>query len=377
MGDYTEVFVGMDVAKLKNAVAIAEAGRSGEVLYLGEIENTPEATRKLVAKLAAKYSRITFCYEAGPTGYGLHRWVKELGYECLVVAPSLIPSKPGDRVKTNRRDALNLAKLLRAGELTAVWVPGEEHEAMRDLLRGRDAAVNDLRSKRQQVTSFLLRHGRSYPGKKTWGTRHERWLAGQKFERLAQRIAFEETVMAARQAKERRDRLEAAIIELTPQWSLGQMAEAMQAMRGVDIIAASTFLAEVGDLSRFGNPHQLMSYLGLAPSERSTGDSVKRGPITKAGNTRARRMLVESAWAYRFPPRISERQRHKLEKAPRVIREIAWKAQQRLSKRYRTLTAKGKKSTVAITAVARELAGFLWAVGREMAAAGQPVRAAG
>ena len=239
---------------------------------------------------------------------------------------------------------------------------------MRDLVRARDAAVNDLRAKRQQVTSFLLRHGRSYPGKKTWGARHDRWLAGQKLERLAQRIAFEEIVMAARQAKERLERLEAAIIELTPQWSLGQVAEAMQAMRGVDIIAASTFLAEVGDLSRFDNPRQLMSYLGLTPSERSTGDSIKRGPITKAGNTRARRMLVESAWAYRFPPRVSERQLRKLEKAPRIVREIAWKAQQRLSKRYRTLTAKGKKSTVAITAVARELAGFLWAVGREMAA---------
>lgn len=379
MGDYTEVFVGLDVAKLKNAVAIAEAGRSGEVRYLGEIENTPEATRKLVTKLSAKYARMTFCYEAGPTGYGLHRWIAELGYECLVAAPSLIPSKPGDRVKTNRRDALNLAKLLRAGELTAVWVPGEEHEAMRDLVRARDAAVNDLRAKRQQVTSFLLRHGRSYPGKKTWGARHERWLAGQKLERLAQRIAFEEIVMAARQAKERLERLEAAIIELTPQWSLGHVAAAMQAMRGVDIIAASTFLAEVGDLSRFDNPRQLMSYLGLTPSERSTGDSIKRGPITKAGNTRARRMLVESAWAYRFPPRVSERQLRKLEKAPRIIREIAWKAQQRLSKRYRTLTAKGKKSTVAVTAVARELAGFLWAVGREMAAnvaGGQSVRTA-
>ena len=302
----------------------------------------PEATRKLVAKLSAKYSPMTFCYEAGPTGYGLHRWIEELGYECLVAAPSLIPSKPGDRVKTNRRDALNLAKLLRAGELTAVWVPGEEHEAMRDLVRARDAAVNDLRAKRQQVTSFLLRHGRSYLGKKTWGTRHDRWLAGQKLERLAQRIAFEEIVTATRQAKERPDRLEAAIIELTPQWLLGPMAEAMQAMRGVDIIAASTFLAEVGDLSRFDNPRQLMSYLGLTPSERSTGDSIKRYPITKAGNTRARRMLVESARAYRFPPRISERQRCKLEKAPRIVREIAWKAQQRLSKRYRTLTARGR-----------------------------------
>jgi transposase len=371
MGDYTEVFVAFDVAKLKNAVAVAEAGRSGEVRYLGEIENTLEATRKLIAKLSAKYTGLTFCYEAGPTGYGLHRWISDLGHECMVVAPSLIPSKPGDRVKTNRRDAINLAKLLRAGELTAVWVPGEEHEAMRDLVRARDAGVNDLRAKRQQVTSFLLRHGRSYPGKKTWGARHDRWLVDQKLEHLAQRIAFEETVMAARQAKERVERLEAAIIELVPQWSLGHVAEAMQAMRGVDIIAAVIFLAEIGDLSRFGNPRQLMSYLGLVPSERSTGDSIKRGPITKAGNTRARRMLVESAWAYRFPPRVSARKQLKLEKAPRIVREIAWKAQMRLTKRYRALTAKGKKSTVAITAVARELAGFLWAVAREMAAIGE------
>jgi transposase len=200
MRDYSEVFVAFDVAKLKNAVAIADAGRGGEVRYLGEIENTAEATRRLATKLSARYARLTFCYEAGPTGYGLHRWLKALGHECLVVAPSLIPSKPGDRVKTNRRDAINLAKLLRAGELTAVWVPDEAHEAMRDLVRARDAAVSDLRAKRQRVTSFLLRHGRSYPGKMNWGARHDRWLAEQKLEHLAQRIAFEETVMAARQA---------------------------------------------------------------------------------------------------------------------------------------------------------------------------------
>lgn len=320
MADYTEVFVALDGAKLKNAVPIAEAGRSGEVRYLGEIENTPEATRKLVAKLSAKYTRLTFCYEAGPTGYGLYHWIKALGHECLVVAPSLIPSTPGDRVKTNRRDAINLAKLLRAGELTAVWVPGEEHEAMRDLVRGRDAAVNDLRAIRQQVTSFLLRCGRSYPGKKTWGARHGRWLAEQKMAHLAQRIAFEEAVIAARQAKERVERLEAAIIELVPQWSLGRVAEAMQAMRGGDIISAAIFLAEVGDLSRFNNPRQLMSYLGLVPSERSTGESIRRGPITKAGNARARRMLVESAWAYRFPPRVSAQKQQKLEKVPRSPR---------------------------------------------------------
>jgi len=283
---------------------------------------------------------------------GLHRLISDLGHECLVVAPSLIPSKPGDRVKTNRRDAINLAKLLRAGELTAVWVPGEDHEAMRDLVRTRDAAVNDLRAKRKRVTAFLLRHGRSYPNKKSWGARYNRRRAEQKMDHLAQRIAFEETVVAARPAKERVERLEAGIIELVPQLSLGPVAEAMQAMRGVDIIAAAIFLTEVGDLSRFDNPRQLISYLGLVPSERSTGDSVKRGPITKAGNIRARRMLVESAWAYRFPPRVSARKQQKLEKAPRSVREIAWKAQMRLTRRYRALNAKGKKSTVAINGFA-------------------------
>jgi transposase len=197
---------------------------------------------------------------------------------------------------------------------------------------------------------------------------------------LVQRIAFEETVMAARQATERLQRLETAIVELVPQWSLGPVAEAMQIMRGVDIVSAAIFLAEVGDLSRFDNPRQLMSYLGPVPSERSTGDSIKRGPITKAGNTRARRMLVESAWAYRFPPRVSTRKQRKLDKVPRIVREIAWKAQMRLTRRYRALNTKGKKSTVAITAVARELAGFLWAIGREanaiVAAASPPARTA-
>jgi transposase len=370
VGEHSEVFVALDVAKLKNAVAIADGGRRGEVRYLGEIDNTPEATRKLISKLSKTYKKMTFCYEAGPTGYGLFRWIMDLGHECIVVAPSLIPSKPGDRVKTNRRDAESLAKLLRAGELTAVWVPDAKHEAMRDLVRAREAAAQDLTRKRQQVTSFLLRHGRSYPRKTTWGATHARWLTEQVFQHAEQRIAFEELVMAARQAKERVERLEAVIAEFVPKWSMAPLVEALQAMRGIDLVAASILLAELGDLRRFDSPRQLMAFLGLVPSERSTGDTVRRGGITKTGNIRARRVLIESAWSYRHPPRLSTRKRFLFDRAPRTVREIAWKAQSRLSARTRALTAKGKRSTVVVAAVARELAGFIWAIGREVA----PVR---
>jgi transposase len=369
VSEHSEVFVGLDVAKSRNAVALAESGRRGEVRYLGEIDNTAEATRRLIAKLSKSYRSMVFCYEAGPTGYGLYRLIEDLGHECIVVAPSLIPSKPGDRVKTNRRDAESLAKLLRAGELTAVWVPDPRHEAMRDLVRAREAAAQDQTRKRQQVTSFLLRYGRSYPRKKTWGPTHARWLTEQAFEQVEQRIAFEELVMAARQAAERVGRLEAAIVEFVPQWSMAPLVEALQALRGIDIVAASILLAELGDLTRFDSPRQLMAFLGLVPSERSTGDSVRRGGITKTGNARARRVLIESAWTYRHPPRLSTRKRFLVARAPRPVREIAWKAQTRLSARTRALTAKGKRSTVVVAAVARELAGFIWAIGREVAPA--------
>jgi transposase len=369
VGDHSEVFVALDVAKGKNAVAIAEGGRRGEVRYLGEIENSRDATRKLVAKLCKTYQRLTFCYEAGPTGYGLYRWIKDLGHDCIVVAPSLIPSKPGDRVKTNRRDAESMAKLLRAGELTAVWVPDEKHEAMRDLVRAREGAAQDLTRKRQQVTAFLLRHGRTYPRKKTWGATHARWLTEQVFQLAPQRIAFEELVMAVRQAKERVSRLDEAIAEFAPHWSMAPLVEALQAMRGIDLVAAAVLLAELGDLRRFDNPRRMMGYLGLVPSERSTGATVRRGAITKSGNIRARRILIESAWTYRHPPRLSTRKRFLFDRAPRTVREIAWKAQTRLSARTRALTGKAKRSTIVTAAIARELAGFIWAIGQEVAPA--------
>src|SRR5215470_1045047 len=246
MGNNIEAFVAFDTSKLRNAVAIAEAGRSGEVRFLGEIENNGAATAKLVRKLAAKYQRLTFCYEAGPTGYGLHRQITSLGHDCMVVAPSLIPTKPGDRVKTNRRDALSLVKLLRAGELTAVWVPDPRHEAVRDLTRARGAAVEDLRRKCQQVSAFLLRQGRHYAdGKKTWTKAYMRWLASQKFEHPEQRIAFEEMLLAVRQAQERIERLEQAIRAAVPDWSLAAVATALMAMRGIDMVSATAFLAEI------------------------------------------------------------------------------------------------------------------------------------
>lgn len=367
MNDHIAAFVAFDTSKLRNAVAIAEEGRTGEVRFFGEIDNTAEATARLVKKLAAKYERLAFCYEAGPTGYGLYRQITALGHECVVAAPSLIPKKPGDRVKTNRRDALDLAKLLRAGQLTAVWVSDPRHEAMRDLTRARGAAVQDARMKGQQVSAFLLRLGRHYPGKTAWTKKHMSWLASQQFDHPEQRIAFEEMLLAVRQAQERIARLEEAIRLAVPDWSLAEVVQALMAMRGIDMVTATAFLAEIGDLSRFRSPRELMAYLGLVPSERSTGERVERGPITKAGNRRARRLLIESAWAYRHPPRVGKDKQAKVAAAPQAVREIAWKAQHRLYARYRALTRNGKLKTVAITAMARELAAFIWAISREIA----------
>jgi transposase len=366
MEEHSEAYVAFDSSKLRNAVAIAEGERSGEVRFVGEIANSAAATAKLVRRLAGKYRRLSFCYEAGPTGYGLYRQIKSLGHDCVVVAPSLIPKRPGDRVKTNRRDALSLAKLLRAGELTAVWVADERHEAMRELTRARGAAAEDLRRKRQHVSAFLLRQGLHYAGKTSWSKAYWGWLAALKLAHVEERIVFEEMLLGVRQAEERIARLEAAIRAAVPDWSLAELVTALLAMRGLDLVAASAFVAEVGDLSRFATPRQVMAYLGLVPSEDSTGDTVRHGPITKTGNRRARRILVECAWSYQHPPRIGQDKQAKVAAAPPSVRAIAWKAQCRLCRRYRALTRRGKLKTVAVTAVARELAGFIWAISREL-----------
>ncbi len=279
-------FVGIDTAKAGNGVAVAESGRNGDVRSLGEFDSTPDGVSKLIRRLASHHETLQVCYEAGPTGYGLYRQVLALGHECTVVAPSLIPRRPGDRVKTNRRDAQSLARLLRAGGLTPVWVPDETHEAVRNLVRTRVTAIEDYRRKRQHVAAFLLRHGRTYEGKSSWKGRHLRWLDRQNFAHPAQRLAFQEMLNAVRAAAERIERLEAALEEIVPSWTMAPVVAAFQTMRGVKFLTATTMVAEAGDLRRFDHPRRLMAFLGLVPSERSTGDTRRQGGITKTGTPR-------------------------------------------------------------------------------------------
>jgi len=241
------------------------------------------------------------------------------------------------------------------------------HEAVRDLVRARTAAMEDLHKKRQQLLSFLLRHGRIFPGRHHWSRAHERWLAGQKFEHVAQQIVLQEAVDAIADAAARLDRLEKQVVEIVPTWSMAPVVAAYQAMRGVSLMVATTFAAEIGDVRRFDNPRQLMAFLGLVPSERSTGESVRRAGLTLAGNRRARRALIEGAWAYRHPARVTETIRKRLDGLPKAVRDIAWKAQTRLCNRYRRLSATGKLLPVVVAAIAREMAAFLWAIGQQVA----------
>ena len=367
MGEYSEAYVAFDTSKTKHAVAIADGGRRGEVRFLGDVASSPARVERLARKLAERYDKLHFCYEAGPTGYGLYRHIRELGHDCTVVAPSLIPKKPGERIKTNRRDAVTLARLLRAGELTAVWVPDALHEAVRDLVRAREAAAQDLRRKRQQLLSFLLRHGRIFDGRRHWTLAHRRWLAGQSFAHPAQQIVFQDALEAIEEAPARLQRLEQQLVAIVPSWSMAPVVDAYQAMRGASFLVAITVAAEIGDLRRFDNPRQLMAFLGLVPRERSTGATVRRAGLTLAGNRRARRVLVEAAWSYRHPARVSEPLRARLAGLPKPVRDIAWKAQIRLCARYRRLSAAGKKLPVVIAAIAREMAAFLWAIARQVA----------
>ena len=255
--------------------------------------SSPATVEKVIGKLAARYAMLHVCYEAGPTGYGLYRQVKALGHDCAVVAPIADPEEPGDRVKTNRRDAVTLARLHRAGELTSIWVPDAIHEAVRDLARAREAAAEDLRKKRQQLLAFLLRHGRIFDGLRHWTVTHLRWLARPSFEHPAQQIVFQDAINAIEDAIQRLRRLDQQLAAIVPSWSMAPVIAAYQAMRGVSFLVAVTFVAEIGDVRRFDNPRQLMSFLGLVPSERSTGETVRRAGLTLAGNRRARRALVE------------------------------------------------------------------------------------
>ena len=328
MGDRI-TYDGVYVHKDGIAVAVAEGGIRGEVREYGRITNTAAALDRLMRKLGGASVRLRFCYEAGPCGYGIQRHLSAHGHECVVVTPSLIPKRAGDRVKTDRRDAASLARLHRAGEPTAVWVPDPGHEAMRDLVRARLDAVHALRRARQQLSGFLLPQGCHY--RRPASTKlHRRWLAGLKFEQAVHHIVLEDYIAAVDAAVARRDRLTAQIEAMLPDWTLAPVVAALQTLRGMALVNAATLIAELGDLSRFANPRQLIAYLGLVPSEHSSGTSVKRGGLTKAGNSAARRLLIEAAWCYRFPARISRELLLRQENQPRPIREIAGKAQLRL-----------------------------------------------
>jgi transposase len=276
------IFVGMDVHKATISIAVADGARGGEVRQLGNFLNRADHVGKLVERLSKTDGRrLRFCYEAGPCGYGLHRQITDLGHECVVVAPSLIPMKAGDRIKTDRRDAVMLAKLHRAGELTAVWVPDAAHEAMRDLIRARATAVRVLGKARQHLQGFLLRQGRVYAGKKGWTLPYRRWLTTLRFDHPAQQVVLQDYIHSVHDAEERIARLMKQIEDLVPTWSMAPVVEAFQAMRGVAFVAAVTVVAEVGDFIRFDNPRQVMAYLGLTPSEHSSGTAIRRGGITR------------------------------------------------------------------------------------------------
>jgi transposase len=356
-------FVGLDVHADTIAVAVAENGRQGEVRSLGVIPNRAEAVRKLINKVGAKGLRT--CYEAGPTGYALYWQLTKLGVACEVIAPTLVPVKAGDRVKTDRRDAVKLARCLRAGELTAVWVPDPAHEALRDLVRARESAKKDQLRAKHRLSKFLLRCGRRPPKQTTpWGTRQMEWIRAQRFEHAAQQETMVDYLGEVDHAVGRIERLEqainVAIAAASP--TLRAVIDGLQALRGVAKTTAATVAVEVGQFSRFDRPTKLMAYCGVVPSEHSSGAQRRQGAITKTGNAHVRRVLFEAAWCYRHRPGLGAVLKKRQAGLDRAVIEIATKAQHRLHRRYAALAARGKPSQKVATAVARELLGFVWAI---------------
>lgn len=359
-------FIGLDVHADSIAVAVAEP--SGEVCPLGVIPNDPEAVRKLVRKLGPPAS-LRACYEAGPCGYPLYWQLTQLGVGCIVVAPTLVPVRAGDRIKTDRRDAAKLARSFRSGDLTPVWVPDAAHEALRDLVRAREAAKRDQLRARHRLQKFLLRHGRRAPaGVKAWTQRFGVWVRGLRFDHPAQEATYLDYVGEVDHAAERITRLEQAIdaaVATVPEL-MRTVIEALQALRGIGRVTAATIVAEVGPLARFDRPRQLMAYCGVVSREDSSGGRTRRGAITKTGNAHLRRVVIEAAWAYQHRPAVGPTLRHRQRHLSAAVTAIAWKAQHRLHQRYRRLTGRGKPRPQVITAVGRELLGFIWAIGVEV-----------
>lgn len=354
--------VGLDVHKSSISIAVAKPGQD-PATDLGIVKHHLHHLKRKLAKLG-KPSEVQVCYEAGPTGYGLYRWLTEQGYTVLVIAPSKTPRKAGDRVKTDRRDASRLAHYLRSGDLSAIRVPTPEEEAMRNLLRAREDAKRAERSARRQLSSFLLRSGRIWQGKTTWTKDHLKWIGSQAFDHEADVLVLSDYLQEVRRLTDRVADLTRSIDQLAPQLEQYRLIQSLQAFRGIQLLLATWIVAEIGDFRRFPSAKHFMSFLGLTASEWSSGDSVARGGITKAGNVRLRSLLIQAAWSCRMIPRV-EGLRRRSEAASEEARQTAWRAQKRLHTKFYRLTAKGKSRNKAIVAVARELAGFIWAVGRQ------------
>jgi transposase len=366
MSQSSTLYIGMDVHKDTIAVAYVAKDHDAEVVYLGPIGTRQAEIDQLIRKMPSKAQHLVLVYEAGPGGSWLYRYLTKRGHVCGVVAPSLIPKKAGDRVKTDRRDAVQLARLMRSGALTPVYVPTVKDEAIRDLSRAREDAIGALKTAKFRLKAFLLRHDSRYTGRATWGPAPLRWLSAVVCATPAPQIVCQEYVRAVTEHTERLQRLDHELQDQVKSWRLQPVVEALEGLRGVQCTVAVTMVAELGDLTRFENPRQVMKYLGLIPSAYSSGERRRQGAITNAGNTPARRALVEGAWAYRYPAKVSRHLQLRLAQLPKPIQDIRWKAQVRLCKRFRRLMARGQHTNQVVVAMARELAGFLWAIAKQV-----------
>lgn len=364
MTKHTITFIGLDTHKEFSEVVTIGDQRDLDHESLGRIPSTRQAFTKLARRLQSKYpeSTLHFVYEAGPCGFWIYRLLTSLGHVCYVVAPSLIPKKPGERIKTDKRDAIKLARLMRANELSPIYVPEADDEAVRDLSRAREAACHDRKRAKHQIKSFLLRNFILYKGSANWGPKHRRWLAEIMLPHPAQQIVLQEMIHTLNERTQRLNNLDNELVHIGSQWRFYPVVKAIQAMRGVSLIVAMGLICELGDLTRFDHPSKLMAYIGLVPSEHTSSDKRRLGSITKMGNTRARRLLVEGAHSYRHQPKVSVEMEKRQEGLPQEVKDIAWQAQLRLCRRYQRLMYRGKHRNIVVVATAREMVGYLWEI---------------